>query len=255
MKLFRILLIFLCTVTWLQMSLAKTDPEIKALEERVSKLEGYKIDIATQADARAETLKNQVQKDIKDGLNEIEDAKKTLDILSFVGIPVTLGAFLLGGIGVILYIRKQVTTRISTLIEKKREEIIRLVETEAFDNRLRNHKKLLVISGDEESNEGIKKFMEKLKFKKVIYRVAGTFNDIPDHDLVIFNTPNGELSQESIDEFMQKSADEDNCYVAYSTKRLEPNPRLNFSNSRFTLYHSILSTLKYSEITTLIEEN
>src|SRR5690606_31107391 len=117
MKLFRILLIFLCTVTWLQMSLAKTDPEIKALEERVSKLEGYKIDIATQADARAETLKNQVQKDIKDGLNEIEDAKKTLDILSFVGIPVTLGAFLLGGIGVILYIRKQVTTRISTLIE------------------------------------------------------------------------------------------------------------------------------------------
>lgn len=238
-----------------QISYAQPNPEIKALDDRVSALESYKIDIATLSDARSETLKNKVEADIKEALKEIEDSKKTLDLLVYLGLPLTVGAFLIGWIGVIWYIKKLVSDRISTLIEKKREDIIRLVETEAFDNRLRNTKKILVISGDEKSSESIRKFLEKLKFKKVTYRIVGAFNDVPEHDLMIFNTPEGELSEQSINEFMQSSEDEDNCYVAYSSKRLEPNPRLNFSNSRFTLYHSILSTLKYSEITKFIEED
>src|SRR5690606_41890841 len=90
MKLYRIFLVFLCTVLWIQISLAKTDPEIKALEERISKVEGYKIDIATQADARAETLKDQVEKDVRDGREEIEDAKETLDLVVKLRIPLTI---------------------------------------------------------------------------------------------------------------------------------------------------------------------
>ena|GEM_PF-6598124 len=41
-------------------------------------------------------------------------------------------------------------------------------------------------------------FLQKLKFKKITLRVVGSFQEIPDHDLMIFNTPNGELSQEKI---------------------------------------------------------
>lgn len=72
---------------------------------------------------------------------------------------------------------------------------------------------------------------------------------------MIFNTPKGQVSQEKIDELMQLTDDEDHHYVAYSTERLTPNSRLNFSNSLFTLYHNILSTLKYSEIAKLIDED
>lgn len=254
MKWFRNFMVLTVLIYSTQVLAAKQDPEVKELEARVKMLEDYKSNLNTLADARSESLKNYVEKEVKAGLKDIDDAKKTLDNLVWIGIPITIGAFLIGFISLIVYARKLVTEKIATIIEKKREDIIRLIETETFDNKLRNTRQLLVISGDEDSSESIKKFLEKLKFKKVSYRIAGTFDEIPDHDLMVFNTPQGELSQESIDELMQKSEDEDNCYVAYSTKRIEPNPRLNFSNSRFTLYHSILSTLKYSEITKMIEE-
>lgn len=254
MKLYRIFLIFLGTVLWIQISLAKTDPEIKPLEERISKLEGYKIDIATQADARAETLKNQVEKDVRDGLKEIEDSKETLDLLVKLGIPMTIGSFVLGYIALLIYARKLVTSRIASLIEKKRDDIIRLVETEAFDNKLRNTKKILVISASEEGSESIGTFLGKLKFKLVLCRTIGGFNELPDHDLMVFNMPNGELSQQQVDQLMAMNDDEDKHYVAYLKGRLEPNDRLNFSNSPFTLYHNILSTLKYAEVVKLIEQ-
>ena len=93
--------------------------------------------------------------------------------------------------------------------------------------------------------------MTKLKFKNVKYRRAGSFENIPEHDLMIFNTPDGNLTQETIDQFMRNTEDEDTCYVAYTTKQLNRDPRLNFSNSRYTLYHSILSTLKFAEIARL----
>jgi len=253
MKLYRIFLVFLCTVLWIQISLAKTDPEIKALEERISKLEGYKIDIATQADARAETLKNQVEKDVRDGLKEIEDSKETLDLLVKLGIPLTIGGFILGYIGVFFYIKKRVTTRIASIIEKKRDDIIRLVETETFDNKLRNTKKILAISADEDGSERIGTFLRKLKFKHVLCRTVGGFTELPDHDLMVFNMPNGELNQQQVDQLMAMNDDEDTHYVAYLKGRLEPNDRLNFSNSQFTLYHNILSTLKYVEVVRLVE--
>lgn len=253
MKWFKSFMFLAFVLLSVQVSTAKPEAEIEELKARVKMLEDYKTNLNTLADARSEGLKSYVDKEVKQGMKDIDEAKKTLDTLVWIGIPVTIGTFVIGFISLLMYSRKLVAERIATIVEKKREDIIRLVETETSDNKLRNSKELLVISGDEESSESIKKFLEKLKFKKVTFRIAGTFDDIPEHDLMIFNTPQGELSQESIDELMQKSEDEDNCYVAYSTKRLEPNLRLNFSNSRFTLYHSILSTLKYSEIAKLIE--
>ncbi|WP_310079782.1 NARF domain-containing protein [Sphingobacterium sp. 2149] len=82
----------------------------------------------------------------------------------------------------------------------------------------------------------------------------GGFTELPDHDLMVFNMPNGELSQQQVDQLMAMNNDEDTHYVAYLKGRLEPNDRLNFSNSPFTLYHNILSTLKYAEVVKLIEQ-
>ncbi|MCD8739699.1 hypothetical protein LT679_03705 [Mucilaginibacter roseus] len=253
MKIFRLLTVVLCFSAW-QYSFAKSDPKVSELELRVKAVEQYQQNIELRADARAETLKNQVDKDVKAGLEKIEDAQKQLDLLLFLGVPGTVGAFLIGFVGIIIYVRKLVTNTVASIVEKKRDDIIRLIETETFDNKLRNTKKILVISGDEDTNEKIQTFLKRLKFKKVVCRVVGTFDELPDHDLMVFNTPNGELTQEKIDELMALNEEEDVHYVAYSTGRLTPNSKLNFSNSLFTLYHSILSTLKYAEVIRLIED-
>ncbi|MBS1530227.1 MAG: hypothetical protein JSU01_07965 [Bacteroidetes bacterium] len=218
-------------------------------------LEDYKSNIDNLSKAQSENLKKYVDEEIKKGMAQVDDAKKMIAWVLFLGLPVTLVAIIGLYFTALKKAKKFVIDKIETIVEGKREEIIRLIETEAFDTKLRNTKQLLVISGDEDAQESLKKFMVKLKFKHVTYRIAGTFSDVPEHDLMIFNTPDGNLSQETIDKFMNQTEDEDTCYVAFTTKQLNRDPRLNFSNSRYTLYHNILSTLKFSEIARLTDAN
>ena len=88
-----------------------------------------------------------------------------------------------------------------------------------------------------------------MKFKKITTRVSGRDQNLPEHDLIIFNTPNGELSEDIIQEFLQDADENDTYFVAYIHGRLTfSNNRLNFASSQITLYHNILSALKYMEI-------
>ncbi|MGZ3754329.1 MAG: NARF domain-containing protein [Mucilaginibacter sp.] len=230
------------------------ETRVKELETRLKQLEDYKANIDNVSKVQSESLKKYVDDQVKKGLDQVEDAKKTITWILWLGLPVTILSIGAAYWAAITKARKFVVDKIETIVEGKREEIIRLIETEAFDTKLRNNKELLVISGDEETQESLKKFMVKLKFKNVKYRIAGGFNEIPEHDLMIFNSPDGNLTQEAITDLMNRTEDEDTCYVAYTTKQLNRDPRLNFSNSRFTLYHSILSTLKFSEIAKLADQ-
>ena len=96
---------------------------------------------------------------------------------------------------------------------------------------MKNTKKILIISSNEDSQEDIKKTMSNFKFKNLIFRINNTFKTIPEHDLIIFNNIDGEFSQSEIDKIMIAESDEEVCFVAYTTKNLERNPRLNFANS------------------------
>ncbi|MVN22991.1 NARF domain-containing protein [Mucilaginibacter arboris] len=250
-KIFTVVLIMLFPIIGIskpiQNQKSKSDARIETLEKRVQQLENYKGNIDNLSKIQSENLRKYVDDEIKKGMGKIDDAKTMITWILWFGLPVTLISIAVGYFSAIKKAKKFVLDKIETVVEGNRDEIIRLIETEAFDTRLRNTKHLLVVSGDEESEESLKKFMTKLNFKNVKYRRAESVDNIPDHDLMIFNTPKGNLSQETIDLFMQNTEDEDICYVAYTTMQLNRDPRLNFSNSRFTLYHSILSTLKFSE--------
>ncbi|MGN6638025.1 MAG: NARF domain-containing protein [Mucilaginibacter sp.] len=255
MRLLKPLLAVITLALTLSSSQAKQrDHRVDSLEARIKNLEEYKANIDNVSTANNENLKKYVDDEIKKGLDQVDDAKKMITWILFLGLPVTVGSIIVAYYSATKKAKKFVIDKIETIVEGKREEIIRLIETETFDTKLRNTKKLLIISGDQESEESLKKFMAKLKFKNVVYRIVGSFENVPEHDLMIFNTPDGNLSQETINEFMAQTDDEDICYVAYTTKNLTRDSRLNFSNSRYTLYHNILSTLKYAEIARLIEE-
>ncbi|RYE12386.1 MAG: hypothetical protein EOP34_10945 [Rickettsiales bacterium] len=232
---------------------SKSDARIETLEKRVQQLENYKGNIDNLSKIQSENLKKHVDDEIKKGMDKIDDAKTMITWILSLGLPATLISIAVGYFSAIRKAKKFVIDEIETVVEGNRDEIIRLIETEAFDTKLRNTKQLLVISGDEESEENLKKIMAKFKFKHIKYRRAESVDNIPDHDLMIFNSLEGNLSQEVINQFMQNTEDEDTCYVAYTTKQLDRDPRLNYSNSRYTLFHSILSTLKFAEIAHLHE--
>src|SRR5690606_6547589 len=152
-------------------------------------------------------------------------------------------------------VNRSIAEKIETIVEQKREDIIKLIQSQKFERRLKETKKIIVISENEESQEEIKSTIETFKFKNVIYRINKTFDNYPEYDLIIINNCDGEFKQEDVTDIINSAGDDDVCFVAYTTKLLDRNPKLNFANSKFTLYHNILTTLSFSEAIKMNEKN
>jgi RNAse (barnase) inhibitor barstar len=242
----RNILIFLLAL--IQLPAFGKDKKYDALEQRVTILEDYRNNLDQLYEIMAEKLTDTIEKSTEEKIKDIEETKRILSWLLYLGVPVSLLAW----VGVyILAIRKSkkiILEKIEAIVEHKREEIIKLIETQEFDSKLKKTKDIVVLSANEAANDEIKLVFSKLKFSKVKFRIVNEYIEVVDSDLIVFNNYDDSFSQTVIDEYLDNLLDEDLCFVAYTTRKLKPNSRINFSNSPFTLYHSILSTLKYSEI-------
>jgi hypothetical protein len=220
-----------------------TDKTIE-LEKRITYLEEYKSNIDNLSKIEIQKAKDELKKELD---SKYEDVENLLKLILILGIPTTLWGFYMAIWGIKRKVQKLIDDKIETIVEQKREEIIKLVSNQEFETSLKNTKKIVVISPTEDAQDEVKKTMSNFKFKNLIFRINNTFNEIPEHDLIIFNNIDGEFSQIEIDNIMAEESDEDVCFVAYTTKNLDRNARLNFANSKFTLYHSILTTLSFVE--------
>lgn len=227
----------------------KNDP----LEQRVIKLEDYQNNLDKLYEINAASLKKDIEAATKEQVKDIEDTKRTLSWLLYFGLPLTIVSLLGVYFSAIRKARKIILEKIEDIVEHKREEIIKVIESQEFDSKLKRTKSIVVLSTSETANDEIKKVLSKLKFSKLKFRIVSEYVEVDDYDLIIFNDYDGSFSQAVIDDYLTNLSDEDLCFVAYTTKSLTRNSRINFSNSQFTLYHSILSTLKYSEILKITE--
>ncbi len=244
MKIAKFILLICCVTIWSN-SLAQNDSaKIASVEQRLRYLEDYKANIDNYSKVETHKAVEAAKMQIDD---EYKNVRNIFLIILGLGIPATLYGIYMMFWGMNKKIKTAINERIETIVEQKREEIIKLVSNQEFETRLKAQKKILVISANESSQEEVKHTMSKFKFKNVIYRVNGSFDEFPDHDLIVFNNADGDLSQQNIKDIITSNTDEDACFVAYTTKQLDRNPRLNFANSKFTLYHSLLTTLSYVE--------
>lgn len=218
--------------------------KVVELEKRISYLEDYKSNIDNLSKIEIQKAKDELQKELD---AKFEDVEILLKLILLLGVPTTLWGFYMAIWGIKKKVKKLIDDKIETIVEQKREEIIKLVSNQEFEARLKNTKKILVISPTEEAQDEVKKTMSNFKFKNLVFRINNTFNEIPEHDLIVFNNIDGDFPQEEINNIMFEESDEDICFVAYTTKTLDRNPRLNFANSKFTLFHSILITLSFVE--------
>lgn len=226
----------------------KVNSEIERIKADIEYLKEYKTNVDSYSKAAIEKVENQANEKVQAKLDTLRTYENILYVLGALGLTVSIYGICQITWGIKKKIDKQIHERIEDIVERHRDNIIQIVETELFDNKLRNTKTLLVIGGNAESNSDLRKFLEKMRFKKVVTRIAGADANLPEHDLIIFNTPNDELDDNVIRNYLQDDDESDTFFVAYSHKQRERHPRLNFANSRITLYHNIFLALKYMEI-------
>lgn len=219
-----------------------------SLGKRISNLEDYKANIEQLYNINSEKLTKHIDEKMAEKVKDIEEAKRLLNWILILGSLATIVGLPAVYFSAIKKTRKIILERIENIVEHKREDFIRLIETQEFDTKLKNTKKLLVLSANEETNNRIKETFTKLRFKEVNFRVVDKYIEYTNYDLIIFNDADGSFRQEIITEYVHNTPNEDISFVVYTIKNLNRHPRINFSNSAFTLYHSILSTLKYTEI-------
>jgi len=219
--------------------------KIKRIEDRVIQLENYKENIANVYKAENIKSQNDLAKEIDE---KYKDVKNLFTMILILGIPSTLYGVYLMFWGIKKKVNQAIAVKIETIVEQKREDIIKLIQSQEFERRLKDNKKIIVISENDEAQKEIKNTIETFNFKNVVYRVKKSYKSLPDYDLIIINNCDGEFVQEDVNEIINSTQDEDACFVAYTTKQLERNPKLNFANSKFTLYHNIISSLSYSEV-------
>jgi len=219
--------------------------KIKRIEEKVIQLENYKENIENVYKAEFVKSQNDLTKDIDEKYKEVRNLFAMILIL---GIPSSLYGIYLMFWGIKKKVNQSIAEKIETIVEQKREDIIKLIQSQKFERRLKETKKIIVISENEIAQEEIKSTIEKFKFKNVVYRISKTYETLPEYDLIIINNCDGEFEQEDVNDIINSADDDDVCFVAYTTKQLDRNPKLNFANSKFTLYHNILTTLSFSEV-------
>lgn len=186
-----------------------------SLRHRISVLEDYKQNLDQRYANSEAALKNQIDAKLEESSKDIKDAKLLLKWLLFVGMPLTLGGFLLIYFQGIKKAKKIVADKIANIIEHNREEIIRLIESQEFETKLRTTKNIVVISPNATSEQSIKQIMTKFKFKSISYRVDGSYTQLPAHDLIVFNNYDGTFNQQTIDDYLRNIPDDDIHFVAY----------------------------------------
>ena len=240
--------IILLSIFFIQGHAAASQKDEKAniedIQRRVVNLEDYKSNIDNLSKIEIQKAKDELKKEFD---TDYENVRNMFYLILLLGIPTALGTLIMVFWGFNRKIKNLINEKIETIVEHKREDIIKLINNQEFERSLKNSKTLLVISANEDAQEEIKRMMHNFKFKNLIFRVNKTFQNIPEHDLVIFNNCDDKLTQQDVNEFMDSITDDDTYFVTFTPTQMERNPRLNFANSKFTLYHNILTTLSFVE--------
>lgn len=214
----------------------------KELEMKVKLIEEYKSNIEQYSKIELEKHKSELKENFE---NDYRNIRNLFVFILIIGIPSSISGIYFMFWGLNKKIKKIVGEKIESIVELKREDIIRLIDNQTFDRKIKETKKILIISETEDAQEDIRSTMSKMGFKKLIFRLTKTTSVWPENDLIIINNIDGEFSQADINQIIDENKDEDTFFVAYTSKQIERTSKMNFANSKFTLYHAILSTLAF----------
>lgn len=232
--------------------------KVNELAERIEFLETYnKTILNKQFEVQSVELSNKVSEELKHAKDEINDQYTAIKIASWVcGILISIG------VGTVIYqlgfgiknrVEKSINQKLNDHIAENSQAIIDIITSQKTENLIRKNKSVTVLSNNEQNNEYIIALLRNMGFEQVHQIVINRFFKFTKADLYIFSDKDNSLSEMQIKECIEKSQDDTN-FIYFGTRRLNIPlqdsyaERLNFANTKYTLYHQIINTLSFKEV-------
>lgn len=263
MKKSLLIIIVLCSIN----ARATTDStRIQDLSDRVKRLETYKDEILDKKfDNKSTELSNKIDYEVKKAKDDVNDQ---LSIFRIAGSVLTL--LIAAGVGALLYqyfvgIKKQTeklfNKKLETHLSDNTSYIVELITSQKNETIIKANKKLLVLAGNEEEKTNTTKMLKGMGFKHVQSKTVTSLIELEEADLIVISNSNMSLPEELILQFLENSTENDH-YIFFG-KKLSVDmsggnnnyiDRLNFANTKYTLYHQLINTLSFNEFFTTQSE-
>ncbi len=193
------------------------------------------------------STKNDLEGEIKRSKDQLEEDIKKLkdqyDLILSIG-SVTILSLVPIIFSIFRWTHKEITRRIANVVEENETKIIALIKSQELENRIKQDDKIGLLSLTESASNDLRELFGSFGFQQLQSKVINDYEDIKNVDLLVFN----DLGESLINQYLKNSAPE-SVFVAFSNKRLQVfDTRINFANSKFTLYTQVLNTLKFQRL-------
>jgi hypothetical protein len=104
--------------------------KINNLQNRVTQLENYKINIENVYKAEFQKTHNELVKQIDDDYGNV---KNLFTMILIIGVPSSLCGIYMMFLGINKKVNKTINEKIETIVEQKREDLIKLIKSKEFE--------------------------------------------------------------------------------------------------------------------------
>lgn len=235
---------------------------INTIETRIKILEGQKDNLNKQSELLQEEFK------LKAGNLDAKFTENKLSIdQDLATVRWMIYAFGLGLIGTLIgylfyfknFIQKRteaiaeekIDSLLSNIVEHKKQELIHLIRSQDLENELRQKSLILVLCESEADKASMLLFFEAVKIKNVDYELSETFKTpASNYDLIIFNDyRDTKKNHDLFEEYIKELANTNMLFIFFGNRFNTPNrDKVNFANSKFTLYNQIMNSLKFNQL-------
>lgn len=234
-----------------QANINEFDKKIESIENRVDVIEMHKSNFNDKFENKSESLDNKVDKiesKLQKDYNHIE-----ILVLYFGSIAI-LGLLTLF-ISIFKYIHKvakvKIDNKFDSLFNSEKEKLIQLIDSQVFENSLRKHKNILVLTEVNEDDSYIRSFFSKMAFEKVNYISINSYQAIPvDIDLVFINNEFEGISDQIIESYINDV--QRKLIFHFGSKRINQDwvaqNKIAIANNRVQLYGNLINALKYIDM-------
>jgi hypothetical protein len=236
--------------------------EINKLNNKIEILEGQKENLNKQSQLLEKDFeikkKNLDSRFLENKIEIDKDLSGVRNLLYTLGIGV-LGLLL----GYWFYFRNFINKKaeeisenkindiVSNIVEVNKDKILNLIKGQDLELIVKEKSHLLVITESINDKKFLSSFFEEVNIKNVTYVIGNEYIEpTSDIDLVIFDDHRvTKINHNLFNEYIDKSENDKLLFIFFGDRfNAVDRERVNFANSKFTLYNQIMNSLKYNEL-------